>query len=114
MPRPRVLILAFACLLLAVFLSGCAPTLTDVTVVGEKYTPAHTDLIPITHWIGKTPVTIMTPIDRADSFELEVKDVESEKREWWNVSNGTFDQIFVGERLHRSTDGTLDIVHPPD
>jgi len=76
----------------------------EIGVVANKeisFSPAHTNLIPITTTNGKTTTTILVPIHIPNTWSVNVKDINSERIEIWSTSDQSYvEGIGLGDTLY--------------
>lgn len=114
----RKLFALAAAVVAALALSACTPEVTGY-VVGKDHDPAHyeTDTVPVytqqclprtsTDFNGNMTTTVQCSqvfshynyVDRwvRDRYKIQVRDQESDKKHWLNISVGEYDALKLGD-----------------
>ena len=95
--RISLFLVAIICLFI---LTGCK-SIDYGTVIDKSFSPAHREYAPIIMYINKTTRIVPRWVHYSDQWSILVENEEG--KEWWEVAEGYYNSVNIGDNVDRRT-----------
>lgn len=89
-----------AIIILLFFLCGCGHSVSEGIIIEKQHKKAYTSIIPVTHIVGKSTITTMTPIYHGERWLIKIQKCvndgckesvyDVDEKEFWLLNKGNY------------------------